>query len=206
MNVADFDAWRKRYNDMTYQDMKDFYNAVEIDHPLQQAYDAHVISQFLDNAIASVGAITVLEIGGWKGELAKQMLIKPNILKWFNFEICERAVAQSVITSKKYHAFIPDDFVWNISLPCANVFVAAHFVEHIRWRELEELFANLPPDEIQFIGLQAPIQETEINWIGYHGSHILEVGWKRVSACLLAKGFAELSHLQTDDFRAFNKR
>lgn len=205
MDIADFDAWRERYNEMTYRDMKRFYDLVEADHPLQQAYDANAFSRFLDHTIASIGSVSVLEIGGWKGELAQRMLVKPGIAMWCNLEICENAARKSVFSSPRYETIIPDDFAWNIMLPEANVFIASHFIEHIRWRELKALVHNLP-SKIQFMGLQAPIQESGTDWMGYHGTHILEVGWKLVSIYLLAAGFVEVENLCVDDFVAFGRQ
>jgi hypothetical protein len=202
MNIADFDAWRERYDEMTYEDMKEFYNLVEIDHPLQQAYDANAFSRFLDRAIASIGPVSVLEVGGWKGELAQKMLVKPGIVEWRNLEICERAVQKSVFSSPRYEAVIPDDFAWKVALPKADVLVASHFIEHVKWREFAALMSSLP-GEFRFVGLQAPIQETETDWTGYHGTHILEVGWQDVSACLFTNSFVKIGDLCSDDFKAF---
>lgn len=204
MNIADFDAWRERYDEMTYRDMRDFYNLVEIDHPLQQAYDVGTFSRFLDRAIVSIGPVSVLEMGGWKGELAQEMLTKPGVIGWYNLEICENAAQKSVFSSPRYEVVVPDDFAWNTTLPPADVLVASHFIEHIRLWELVALVCNLP-GKVRFIGLQAPIQETETDWTGYHGTHILEVGWRDVSACLRADNFAEMKVLRDNDFRAFRK-
>jgi len=212
VNVADFDAWRERYDEMTYQEMKDFYNRVEMEHPLQQAFNAEAFSRFLAYVINAIGPIAVLEIGGWKGELAHRILSKTGVIKWHNYEICESAVRQTISLSPHisptewYRPIVPGDFVWNITLPEASVLVASHFIEHIKQRELAILIGNLP-DTIQFVGLQAPIPEFgyDIDWAGYHGTHILEVGWKQVSDLLLRYRFMEISTLRDGDFRAFRR-
>ena len=172
MNVADFDAWRERYDEMTYQEMKDFYNRVEMEHPLQQAYNAEAFGRFLDHVLERDFPITVLEIGGWKGELAQIMLDKSDydppifaIEKWYNYEICRNAIEKSVLSDQRYKPVIPDNFVWNIDLPKADVLIASHFVEHIKWWELVALIHNLP-ETIRFIGLQAPLGELEMDWAG----------------------------------------
>lgn len=204
MNVAAFDKWRRDYDGLSYADMKAFYDLVEADHPLQQAYDAGTFARFLQGITANIGAITVLEIGGWKGELAQLMLQRePDIVTWHNLEICKRAVERSVFESPKYKPVVPGDFVWTLSLPDAQVFVASHFIEHIRLWELSALFDNL--NGVQFIGLQSPLQPVGIDWTGYHGSHILGVGWIGVSACLSAHGFTEMLALREGDFRAFRQ-
>ena len=206
MNVADFDAWRERYDDMTYEEMADFYDAVETDHPLQKAFNADAFHRFLGYTIKALGRIDVLEIGGWKGELAKEMLEKLGAIgDWCNVEICWRAVEKSVVVPK-YVAMKPVDFPWNIQLPNADVFVAAHFIEHIKEREFELLLGDLSvSDTVRYIGIQAPIPESGegVDWTGYHGTHILEIGWEQVSTLLLGYGFTEIQALRIGDFRAF---
>jgi hypothetical protein len=213
MNVADFDAWRERYDDMTYQEMADFYDAVEIDHPLQKAFNANAFDRFLDHASEVLchpylGPMRVLEIGGWKGELAREMLEGHGvIIDWCNIEICWRAIEKSVVTSK-YTAMKPVDFPWNVQLPNADVFVASHFIEHIREWQLKALLGSLSISRsLRYTGIQAPIPESgeNVDWTGYHGTHILEIGWEQVSTILLWFGFVEIPFLRVDDFRAFER-
>jgi len=202
MNVTDFDAWRERYDTMTYKEMKDFYNLVEVDHPLQQAYNADAFGRFLDYVIEAVGPITVLEIGGWKGELACGMLGRQSIIKWYNYEICEAAVQKSICALPRYKPIIPDDFVWNIELPSANVLIASHFIEHIRWWELVLLIRRLPRS-ISFIGLQSPLGASGKDWAGYLGTHIIEARWQDICDFLFVKDFVDLQLLGDGDFKAF---
>lgn len=208
MDVRDFDAWRVQYDNMSYQNQKDFYNLVEVDHPCQQAFNVDAYHGFFGHVARKVEYARVVEVGGWKGGLAMVMLDRwPNITDWYNVEICEYAMLKSICYSSRYEMLIPSDWMWNVPLPAAEVFVASHTIEHIKQHQLEALFDNLPA-ETRWLGLQAPIAEDAIDtdWTGYHGTHILEIGWKQISKSLDGRGFAPLWSMHRPDFRAFVRK
>lgn len=207
MDIADFDAWRENYLHMTHREQQEFYDRVEVDHPHQAAFTAAHFREFFWQGVRNLPSAYVLEMGGWKGELACEMLkiaFLPSISIWCNVEICQRAVDMSICESRRYTTFVPKNFPWNVELPPANVFVAAHFIEHITRNDLDMLIQNLP-DTVRYIALEAPISENGngIDWTGYHGSHILEIGWKQVTRLLMNNGFLPIDQLSIDDFRAF---
>lgn len=209
MDIAAFDAWRANYDLMSYEDQQAFYDRMEADHGCQAGYNLAAYTQFINYVSQQIELPYVLELGGWKGELACQMLKQfPDIAIWVNVEICRAAVEKTVFISSEYATWIPKDFVWRVELPPANVVIASHFIEHIRAKHLDCLFENLPATT-RYLGLQAPIPEdaTAHDWTGYHGSHILEIGWKQVGALLGALGFGEIGRLRDTsghgEFRAY---
>jgi hypothetical protein len=207
MQPQDFDRWRAEYDQMTYADQVAFYNQVAEDHPHQVHFDASAFERFLRWAIDARGCIGVIEVGGWKGELAQAMLARlPDVLVWINYEISQTAAEQSVIESNRYQVVVPDDFAWNITLAPADVMVASHTIEHIRERDLAALVDNLPP-VVKFVGLQAPLADSaqNVSWAGYWGSHILEIGWYEVVQMLAERGFELIDDLTVGEFRAFRR-
>jgi len=207
MQPQDFDRWRAEYDQMSYADQVAFYNQVAEDHPHQVHFDASAFELFLRHTIDQVGCVGVLEVGGWKGELAGKMLTRlPGILVWINYEISQTAAEQSVPKTDRYQVVVSDDFVWNITLPPCDVLVASHTIEHIKARELGALIDNLP-STIKYIGLQAPLADSaqNVTWAGYWGSHILEIGWYEVVKMLDERGFMVLDKLTLGEFRAFER-
>lgn len=208
MDVAAFDAWREDYLHMTYLEQQEFYDRVEVEHPHQGAFTLLRFHNFLLHICdyeMTLGKVYVLELGGWRGELAQEMLKSfPSVTIWCNVEICQRAVERGVCESSRYTTLAPKNFPWNVELPPANVFVASHFIEHITRNDLDMLIQNLP-DTVRYIGLEAPIPDegNAVDWTGYHGSHILEIGWKQVTRLLMNNGFLPIDQLCVDDFRAF---
>lgn len=204
MDVAEFDAWRDEYCQMDYAAQREFYDRVAVDHPCQRAFDFESFAKFF-RLYAS--RARVLEFGGWKGELAEAILgLSPSaqISKWDNFEISYLAVSQTVCRDVRYVAAVHDQFVWNINLPDADVLVMSHFIEHIRMCHLSILLSRLPPS-IRWLLVQAPLPEKaeDIDWSGYHGSHILEVGWEELTAYMRFFGLKEDMAHRRGNFRVF---
>lgn len=205
-----FDDWRKNYGRMSYEDQVAFYNKVAEDFPEQ--IDFHLPSwlRFFEYVFSKIGPFRVLEIGGWKGELAEEVFkTLPDVIlrksvygggqpvpTWHNYEISQEALTETVPTDPRYVAMVPNDYAWNIELPDADVFIASHTIEHIKASELEQMVDNLP-DTVRFIAFESPLPaSTEGNtWENYTGSHILEVGWKQVKGMLSDRGFSVLPDL-----------
>jgi hypothetical protein len=209
MDIKDFDAWREAYAGMTYQEQQAFYDRVEADHPLQKGFTLLRFHNFFLHIASrrekAQGKTYVLELGGWKGELAQEMLKSfPFVAIWCNVEICRRAVEKSVFASPCYTTYVPPEFPWRVELPPSNVLVASHFIEHISQRHLERLVRNLP-DTMRYLAIEAPIpaDDSRVDWTGYHGSHILEIGWKQVIDLLRQHGFELIAGLSVGNFKAF---
>jgi hypothetical protein len=198
VNIEDFDQWRTEYDQMSYADQQDFYDRMEADHGTQAGYNERAHIRFLEYVSRKVDPIYVLELGGWKGELACRMLNQfPHMAIWCNLEICRAAAKKTVFQSGKYHVWVPPDFAWLVTLTPCNIVIASHFIEHIRTDHLAAIFSSLPRST-RYIALQAPIEEDTVNhdWSGYHGSHILEIGWKQVGNLLGGLGYGEMLPLR----------
>lgn len=202
MNTADFDKWRQDYDYLTYRDQLAFYDRVAEDHPLQRGFDVKAFKAFFE-AITLL-EVQILEFGGWKGELAAEMLAEiSRITQWLNLEISRKAVIETKVWDERYRAIILHRFAWEVErLPGGNVFVSSHAIEHIKAAELERLFGKLPP-EVTYVGLQAPLVEGPTDWAGYYGSHILEVGWMKIGAILQALGFTQF--MAQGEFRGYRR-
>lgn len=185
-----FDNWRKEYDNLSYSQQQAFYTQMVKDHPDQSQHNKEVVSYFLNSIDAPY--LSVLEMGGWNGELAQDMLFKhPNILRWDNYEITHYAQEWSICKDSRYSVNIPNDFIWNIVLPeHYNIFLSSHTIEHIKGKDFITLIENLP-QTIQYIYLEAPISLSSTNrdWTGDFSTHILELGWKQITEILKEKGF-----------------
>lgn len=208
MDIAEFDRWRADYDRMSYAEQQSFYDRMEAEHPVQAGYalDNGLLrfTHAFEQIIPKLPKTYVLELGGWHGELAKEMLSRcPGISVWCNVEISRAAVRNSVFSDARYLTYVPPDQPWRVPLPPGNVLVASHFIEHIRADNLVSLMLSLP-DTLRYMILVAPLPESaeDNDWAGYHGSHILEWGWREVRQQALFdwKLIDELSH---KDFKVF---
>lgn len=182
-----FDTWRALYSELTDAEQAEFYNDIEKKWPWQQHFH---VGYF---ASAFTGTpVRVLEVGGWKGELASHMLSRaPEISSWKNIEICSEAVAKTVPMPREgvYTTHIPQAFKWFESPRelDADVFVSAHTIEHFTDQDLWKLL--MWADGIPLICLEAPISFGSNNWDGYGGTHILKAGWCEIGVFMETLGY-----------------
>ena len=202
MNVAvapvNWDDWRAAYDTMSFDDQQDFYDRVFDVARVQRQHDPKKLGALLDYIAEPV---SVVELGGWDGELAATMLAGGQIVKWRNYEISRKAVEASVCDDARYEAIALTDFYWN-DQHYADVFVASHVLEHLRQIDVA---ATLDATKARWVFIAAPLAETSREWGGYHGSHILEIGWRGLMDMLWDRGYDHLDGLSNAGIRCFEK-
>lgn len=203
----DFDAWRERYDSMTYQDHLDAYSELWKLYPVQQHFDARATSEFLDLTKPE----RVFEVGGWNGELAYLMLAThPTIRSWENVEICReaaQAIPQGLLGNGRYRRgdHPHDRFIWETEDPFeADALVMSHSAEHMRWIELQALIGSLHMRSV-YLASPLPTDGSAPDWNHYPGTHILEVGWDSIGAFLGGLGFRQMVAPRTHEVRAWAK-
>jgi hypothetical protein len=180
-----FNDWRAAYDQTSFAAQQAYYNELALRSPDQAQYDTGPV---LD---AVAGATTVVEIGGWRGDLARDALAAhAGISIWRNYDICTWALAHSKLASSRYEGIALTDWPWNTDLQSADALVATNMIEHIRFAELEQLARQFPKYGI--VHLEAPVADDASDelWKNYRGTHILEVGWRQVEDLLVGLGFA----------------
>ncbi len=171
---------------MTHADQLVFHSRIWVEHPVQQHYDARAAGRFLD----AVRPKRIIEIGGWRGELAAEMLAGRSwIESWHNVELCTEAVAASVCSDPRYTVAVGETFAWDTPQPVSDALLLSHCAEHMRWRELLALFDSvIPPVSAVYLAAPLPLDGTVPTWDRYVGTHILEVGWDAIAADLAQRG------------------
>jgi len=165
---------------MTFADQQQFYLRVAAVYPMQESANVSMA----DEAFRRIGAegLKVIELGGWNGRLASSMLQRPNVAFWTNYDIV--GVPQ-VCSAPGYSRVVLRKWFWSRRHK-ADVFVAAHTIEHLSRRDLGLLFDCL---DVRWIYLDAPLDRGPRDWSGYSGSHVLEIGWDGVAEMLEARGY-----------------
>jgi hypothetical protein len=197
---VNFDAWRDAYDKTPYSEQVANYEQAWKLYPDQQHYDEATARRFFAE-MAPVGR--VVEVGGWRGELAAKLLADLEVDSWVNYEICEGAASAPVCLHRAYRAFVPDDFIWTTERVPMDVLVASHVIEHMRWSELQQLFQWARHAKAFYVASPLPVDGSAPDWRGYPGTHILEVGWLVIEGYLTALGFTELQALRTHEVRCF---
>jgi hypothetical protein len=186
-----WDRWRELYDSFSHEENIEIGNALEAAYPHQVSFNAELFEKFFSTQPPGV---RVLEIGGWKGELAKHLLERnPNIAHWHNIDMCRAAVLKTVPMGElapRYTSEFPGSFDW-FKQPREFIYdiaISAHTIEHLSDSHLKDLIGFL--SGIPVIVFEAPIsQETGVSWAGYPGTHILKMGWAEIESLMAMRGY-----------------
>jgi len=191
---------QKKWDDTNWKKWKEDYDTHSIDkraevydlkhklYPNKTHYHLASVLDFFYKIKVFTNKLTVIEFGGGKGELARNMFkTEIPITRWDNYEISEVAVNNS-FDHPKYNALWLAVQPWKMRyyFPDYNVCIMSDFIEHIKQHELKELINKLKT--INFFYIKSPLQAKTINvnWKIYQ-THVLEIGWDGVEK--LFKGY-----------------
>ena len=176
---------------MTYEDQVSFYNGIEFIRPVQKHFRVGNVITVLN----MVGKpFRVLEFGGWKGDLASEMITHygDSIISWTNIEICEAAINKTFCHSEKYKVIKPLRFDWFSEERIENpdVIIATHFIEHISNEHFELLARYI--SGVPIVYFEAPMGDDTQSWCGYGGTHKLIYGWNDVKRIMGQHGYKNI--------------
>lgn len=182
VSPADFDRWRAEYATTSYADQVAYYDGVWEKYPVQRHYNLPLAREFF---AAPSGPTRVLEVGGWTGDVAVDILPQwPSIKDWLNVEVCRgaaRAGYMVVPFASAYRAVVLEDWIWNqpeAFFEPFTVLFASHSFEHMTATNLRALLAKVT--HISHVYIDTPLPEEPYDWHGYLGTHILELGWPQL--------------------------
>lgn len=182
-----WNKWRELYHDLTHEENQVFGRDIEAEFPTQD-HATHSNYDLLFQRYPETAR--VLEVGGWKGHLAKYCLGKYPISHWVNIEYCEAAACRHVVLDSRFEVWTPENFHWfrarNIQGEW-DAFIAAHVIEHLVDEDLVSLIEYLKG--IPVVMFEAPISRTENDWTDYGGTHILKIGWNGVNDLMKSAGY-----------------
>lgn len=184
--MIDWNAYRIAYDHMTYAEVVAFHDKVWEKHPVQEHYSPDHLAAFF--AGASGGR--VLEVGGWRGEAAHQILsAHPELWGWDNYEICRGAAESPVTADPRYNSIHPTDWPWLLPAGDYQIAVLAHVIEHVRSNQLSELVGWLEQNEVERVYVESPLRDIGRSWRGQTSAHVLEIGWPEVTKMFAASGY-----------------
>jgi len=182
----DWDAYWAAYPTMTYEQVAEFHRLIWDVFPDQ----CHHSREALDRFFAGSGPISVVELGGWRGEAAAWLLDRhPAIARWVNIEICEPAVRAPATQDPRYRPVFPDRWAWDLPPAPFDVAVLAHVIEHILPAQLNQLVAWLAACGVRRVYVEAPLLDAGQRWRHSTSSHLLEIGWAAVVALFGERGY-----------------
>lgn len=188
--AIDWDAFRAAYPAMGWAEAAAFYSQVVWPaYPDQSDYSPGHLARFFR---LRPGARRVIEVGGWTGQAAAQVLAAtPALIDWCNLEICEPAVAAPATADPRYHPSQPWCWPWEAPVGQHDTAVLAHVVEHLTGAQLRRLAAWLARAGVRAVYLEAPLWDRGRDWAGTATTHVLELGWPAVLQVFADQGLPE---------------
>ena len=184
-----FDTYRKKYDSFTFAKKQKIASRWLIQYPEQAHFDFDPVKYWLENVV--VKPTSVLEIGGWRGDLAQTALTDFSFIdRWHNYDLIENNGSQKC-QDHRYSLITLKDDLWRTSLSFRyNALIATHMIEHINWMEFTELAGWIPVGIVTVL-FEAPLPFSEENfsWKGDHSSHVCEKGWEQVNSEMKKHGF-----------------
>ena len=197
---AFFDNYRAKYVKMAFAEHQQVYNTIERIYPEQRCYDREAVVTFLEKLITHGVIPFVLELGGWKGELARDMLEQWKDMRvisgWYNVEICREAVAKTICHDSRYTCNTLDGFFWDVKpgwVQMCNTLVLSHVVEHMRLQDFAATITHCADRKIDYVYLDIPhiTADSRKAWQGWTNTHVLEGGWDDIEAILVQNGYVQ---------------
>ncbi|MBF0226309.1 MAG: glycosyltransferase family 2 protein [Desulfobacterales bacterium] len=192
LEIKNFDTYRKKYDTFSFQVLVKKADKWLHQYPEQANFNLPPIIYWFDNFVSKPAS--VLEIGGWRGDLAMTLLPKYKFIDlWHNYDLITDKSTQKC-SDVRYKQISLKDYIWNI--PVAKIYnslIATHMIEHIKWRELL-LLINWIPEHITSVLFEAPLDKSNenIDWTGDRSTHILEKGWAEIIHEMAKNGFKQV--------------
>jgi hypothetical protein len=136
----------------------------------------------------------VLELGGWDGRLAGEILERcPTINTWDNYEICRGLKERTVCDDSRYRLIVPANFIWDLSLDLTNydMFVASHTIEHMSFAHFKRLMDEIHHIPILFLNIPFPKNGS---WHNSTSLHVMEASRGEIIKHIKTKGYGIKIH------------
>jgi len=194
-----FDLWRKHYRQLTFRQQVDIYNAWALRYPNQ---GSHYCLPAVLKAIEEVkqklnkNVLRIIELGGYQGELAFDVLTcYPNFI-YVNYDFCSIAIQRTKPKLKGYKFWnvrLKKPF-WQIPIQKYDLFITSHTLEHMINEEVFKILNHIK--QTPFIYVQMPIRH--IGYDGVGAGHICSLSWLQIEKHLNSLGYknVEMEYLK----------
>ena len=185
--MSKLDKFRSDFPSLTFDALKEKYEQWYTTAPHQTRFSKTFFVNCFKYIVKILrrGNLKVLELGGYEGELALQILkIYPGI-QWLNVEIVKHRMKKD-LANYSYREHVLSDQLWNEKLNVRgyDVFASSHTLEHLSDMQVKLLFHYLVSNSIRYLILQLPIQAKGQTWQGYGGAHVLRMGSNQIKKLL----------------------
>lgn len=180
--TGDFNKFREVYHELTLEDLKLLYRIWLVKYPEQSYFDSMFFLSCIEKVKHELGRNPkIVELGGYDGKLAYEILKKHSGINWLNIEIIRHDV-NVVPELKNYdyteHVLFNAKQVYDEKLDLSgfDVFISSDTIEHLSNNELIKLYNYLVETNIKYLMLKINVYQNGQSWEGYGGTHLLTFG------------------------------
>jgi hypothetical protein len=189
INEAVFNEWRENYEHKTYQDHLAIHRWLLDQYP-DQNHSGPLAGMIVKDLEGQTKSTRVLELGGWNGQLAKDVLKDiSSIEEWDNYEICPDIEEVTVCEDQRYHVEVLPDFIWDLTLDLTkyDIFIASHVIEHMSFAQFKRLMDEIHHIPVLFFNIPFPTKYG--SWKNSSSLHVLEANEDEITNYIFTKGY-----------------
>ena len=163
--VKHAEMYRKAYPKLTFENKQKIYDII-----LSQYYQIPMPALYLKICLASIPRkdLQIVEVGGYDGAQALQILESNPRFTWRNFEISQVALqfTKKELAKYKYEAvLLKESFIDKPLEGNYDVFYSCRLLEHLTWNQVERLIRKIRdiPHHIHIV-----------DWLWADDTHVIE--------------------------------
>lgn len=183
--MGQFNYYRQLYSKFSFEDRQKLYTLWYKAFPDgAEPFDGQFVLDCIDEIISDNGHyLRVHELGGYRGELAWEVLSKHPRITWTSFDIIKHDILPEL--PDNFSECVLEKELWetNIGLE-GDVFISMHTLEHLSDADFDKLLAYILKQKITHLILQLPIQPEGQTWANYLGAHVLTYGSNKIKKLL----------------------
>jgi hypothetical protein len=187
---GNFDLYRDNYHLLSFEDLKRINQVWVAKYPDQHFYDSSFVIEAFRKIVSNLGRddIQVVELGGFDGSLAFQVLQHFPDATWLNLEIGEHMPAPG-LDGFQYKEQVLTDHLWECkpNIDGRDVFVSGDTLEHFPDDQFQKVIDYVTENRVSYLVLKIPISDKGQDWRGCFGSHLLRMGRNQVKKVLVKR-------------------
>jgi len=186
--LSQFNDYRKVYSSLTFNELKKQHEQWYRKYPLQSRFEKRFFVNCFKHVVKTLKRnLFVVELGGFEGALALEILKMYPTMQWLNVEIIKHTMKRG-LEKYRYTEHVLSEQLWRekLDLRKYDVFVSSHTLEHLSNVQVKRLFEYLILNNMQYLILDIPVRPNGQTWYKYSGTHVLMMGSNHLKKLLIS--------------------
>jgi len=195
---GDFDVWRENYDLLNINDLIWINSGIHNFVGDQEHFNYDGVRDMIDIVSLHVPELHILELGCWKGHMAKKLLsdyAAQEVKSYTGYDINYPAIDQSVVTDFRYRSIKMTDWFHNYEL-FGDILISCHTLEHMNEDQIIKMMIRINQSKIRYLIFELPFNYKG-KWEGGNNSHILKLNSEEFVNIIERYGFKLFSIIDT---------